>query len=290
MADLAGRSARWIRPNIKLLFLSLFIPQLVYHIAWEAYMWILENQGVDSLLSAMSFVLAACLMVMMFILYEIGARCVAFWYLLLGKESDFRFALRRARRGALLLVFLPMVLNDLFVAAPTSFMLIVIAESNKLGHAGRAVGYDLAVIFGFLLLLLWTVPYKIIFIANLSAAFTILARDESITSGLGKLVFFASWAPWMVLWALILFGFIAGLIEMPEMIVVVFEELIKQFLSLDRTILTWLGLIIRVTTESLFSILSLAFVIGAAALFDNELRIRLEGQDIVDRLHRIKSR
>ncbi len=290
IADLAGRAGRWVRPNLKLIFLVLFVPELIYHLSWEAFSWLLEKQGMGAFLSWPGVALVASLLVLILSLYEIAARCVAIWFLIIAKEVEFSKALSRARKARLLLVFFPTIVNELLVALPFGFLLLIANEIDKLGHKAHGLGLDLVILNGFLFLLLWTVPFKAIFMANMAAAFTILAREESIASGLKKVIYFCRRAPHTVLYAILAFALIASIIEVPSMLAIVAENIIKATITFDKELIEWAAAIVRILISAGMVLISLGFEIAAAALLDNELRIRLDGCDIIEGINRLANK
>lgn len=287
ITDLAGRSARWIRPNFKSLFAFFFWVQVLYHGSWEAFVWIIEKQGVHAFeVDSSRWALLLSFIAFIAIEFEVGARCVAIWSVMNGKESDLSTALKKARTPRLFVVFLPTILNELSVAIPMSFLLLMANEVTQ--SRDHPVSIDVTLLFGFLALLLWIIPFKVIVTANIFAAYTILGREGSIRAGLKKIWFFIRKAPLTVLYSLVLMGSLGSLIELPAMMTLFVDEAIKQFSGLDKTAVNILCLFLRLIVESTFSVVSLAFAIAAAALVDNELRIRLEGKDIMDKLDRIE--
>ncbi|HLG76781.1 MAG TPA: hypothetical protein VKX46_10225, partial [Ktedonobacteraceae bacterium] len=97
-------------------------------------------------------------------------------------------------------------------------------------------------------------------------------------------------APHTVLYAILAFALIASIIEVPSMLAIVAENIIKATITFDKELIEWAAAIVRILISAGMVLISLGFEIAAAALLDNELRIRLDGCDIIEGINRLANK
>lgn len=287
VGDLIGRACRWSRANIRALFKILVYPVLLYELGWEALPFVLGHKQIPGQ------VFFACLATALIILlnYECGARQMAVWRLKASGESDFSSSLRQSRRPALLLVFLPSVIADLVLAC---FILLANEEDfvswimnllNQFQLEQYAVALLIPALFIFFLL-----PYSIVTLWCSLLACTMESERLSVFAAFKRLWGLMRRAPFFFLGAVVLLGVVSNAVQMPTFLLSGLEALIGM--APDGAIkltLEILSLSTRVAVIGLLQIFLVGLDIAGATCIYNEMRMRIEGADIIQSLEKAAS-
>lgn len=281
ISDLVGYAVRWVRMNFRFLFGILIYPAIVYELTWEAVSWLLDQPK----LSYLGAGLAVCLVLLMVVTYEFGVRQIALWSLLKGGEQDYAQALRQARHPVVLFLFLPSVAAELL----SFFVLFLLSDLWNL--TGTTGGDDLfglpaelfVVVLVIGLLLLTYLPFSVLLLWNSLLACIVGWEKLSLMKAVGRIFHFQLKSSKLFIWALGYFAAISCLIEAPLATAVGLVRALPNIATgFLHGLLECTTIIFAVAATSVIYAFLVGFRAAAAACIYNELRMRLEGADIME--------
>ncbi|MDZ4837034.1 MAG: hypothetical protein SGJ27_24895 [Candidatus Melainabacteria bacterium] len=288
IGDLVGRAARFVPANFKFVFKLYLSAVTIYVLGWELLLYIAEYlwTPLESGNSATPFdiripLLIACLLIIWFCVWWLRVKTLTLWLLMTGEETNLDTAAARARDFRMLWIYLPTIGIELTEAIWSSLLLIFINHietTESVADTMQATGSYIV------LVVLWVLPFRMLAILNLFPAYNALVSERSIKQGFAKFWFHCRRAPMLVIFVTFLTAIVINCLELPIMITAIAEGTLQALGILNKDAIKILTLIPRLVMEIMIGTASSGIFAVVAVLFDNELKIRLEGRDLTSTL------
>lgn len=278
VSDAVSRALRWFRADWRL-FCSRFLAiSVVYDILWHIIYWLGDHMAAPNAVFAVVLTLALLIVVH----FEIGSRMLASWRVIAGKEADFGKALKQSRRLRVFVLFLPVILSELFLA-------FVILSAHSLINSNQVSDRVLVLIL-FSGLLSLVVPQSCMAIWTCFWAYVTEIENASPFAGLQKVFKLQARAPFYTFWIFVFFGSSLVAVTMP---ILLFETMGSLFRSIP-SIPAWLEPILKELFELALSticqLVNVSFGICGAVFIHRMLRMRFDGVDIAEKLKDLRQK
>jgi hypothetical protein len=293
IGDIVSRAARFVRTNYKLVYRLYLVPTSIYVICWELMLWLAEhawmpmhtkvsNSAFDISLAG----IVVCFLLIWFCVWWLRTQALTLWLLMSGAETSLESAVKRSRDFRMLWIYFPTLIIELVEAAWSTVLMIFISQaeaSKSTTQVLQAAGLYFA------LLIVWTVPFRMLAILNLFPAYNLLVTESSIGKGFKKFFFYCQNAPLTIFYATAATAIVVNCLELPITIPTAIGGAF-QASGLDQAMIEWFTLVPRLVMEIAIGAVSTAMCTVIAVLLDNELQVRLQGRDVVDRLTKFQSK
>ncbi len=276
--DAVSRAVRWFRADWRLFCRRFLLISVVYDVLWHIIYWLGDHMAAPNAVFAVILTLALLIVVH----FEIGSRMLASWRVISGKEADFGKALKESRRLRVLLLFLPVILSELFLA-------FVILSAHSLMESNQ-VSDRILVLILFLGLLSLVVPQSCMAMWTCFWAYVTEIENSSPFAGLQKVFKLQSGAPFYTFWIFVFFGSALVAVTLP---ILLFETMGTFFRSIPN-MPSWLEPILKELFELALStvcqLVNVSYGICGAAFMYRMLKMRFDGVDISEKLHDVRKK
>ncbi|MCA9801338.1 MAG: hypothetical protein KC777_05100 [Cyanobacteria bacterium HKST-UBA02] len=273
IADLAGESGRFIRQHLRMLMKGLFLPCLFYNLCWSGITELLMRDHRE--IPHLATIVIALSLAIIFFTYEICIRCLAVWFFMTGAETSFKQAVNRARKPATIALFTPTVILELFVV-------VMLLGYQELAEAAKNSGEEIALVIWLFSLLAFMLPYTCMRFLN-QLAVVIVSDGKSPLAGLGTLWLYFKSQPGVFVYAVILFGLIDLLLQVPAMGTSGLLESAGSLLPfLDATVIQVSTTVIDAILSSLVGVVSASFIAAGAGFLYRAMANRNQCSDLLE--------
>lgn len=273
IADLAGESGRFVRQNLILLMKGLFLPCLFYNLCWSGITELLMENHTG--LTHLGAIVLALSLGIVFFTYELCIRSLAVWFFMTGAETTFKTAVERARKPGVIALFTPTVILELLVV-------VMLLGYQGLAETARESGEELAVAVWIFSLLAFMLPYTCMRFLNLITA-VMICDGKTPLAGLETLWLYFKSQPGVFIYAVILFGLIDLLLQVPAMGTSGLLEFAGSLLPfLDATVLQVCTTAIDAILSSLVGVISAGFIAAGAGFLYRALANRNQCRDLLE--------
>lgn len=278
VSDAVSRALRWFRADWRLFCRRFLVISVVYDVLWHIIYWLGDHMAAPNAVFAVVLTLALLIVVH----FEIGSRMLASWRVISGKEADFGKALNQSRRLRVFVLFLPIILSELFLA-------LVILSAHSLMDSNQ-VSDRILVLILFSGLLSLVVPQSCMAIWTCFWAYVTEIENASPFAGLQKVLKLQARAPFYTFWIFVFFGSALVAATLP---ILLFETMGSFFRSIP-SMPAWLEPILKEIFELALStvcqLVNVSYGICGAAFIYRMLKMRFDGVDIAEKLQEVRKK
>ncbi|MGD9679766.1 MAG: hypothetical protein AB7W16_01165 [Candidatus Obscuribacterales bacterium] len=285
IADLAGESGRFIRQHLRMLMKGLFLPCLFYNLCWSGITELLMRDHRE--LPHLATIVIALSLAIIFFTYEICIRSLAVWFFMTGAEPShepshepslkpsLKQAIERARKPATIALFTPTVILELLVV-------VMLLGYQGLAEAAKNSGEEIALVIWLFSILAFMLPYTCMRFLN-QVAVVMISDSKKPLAGLEALWLHFKSQPAVFIYAVILFGLIDLLLQVPAMGTSGLLEFAGSLLPfLDATVIQIFTTVIDTILSSLVGVISASFIAAGAGFLYRAMANRNQCSDLLE--------
>jgi hypothetical protein len=281
VGDVVGRTIRVIRMNYKWLFRFLIMPSVINAISWLTASWVSGQSAADRVSSLNTFYIGFSIVGMILSGWELNIRGLALLILANNPGIDLKSALSKARTHAwtMFSLFVPVLLANL-VFISIGWFIGLVSTPDQVSDE-EALTWLLIIA----LIILSIFPYGVVITLSSFVAAIIGKNGTPLWSTFTRACYLAAKAPVLLISALFVFGLVYSALQVPLLFVESLDDAFEALSGQKQFMVSIVATTIELIAYSISIAYFCAYSFIGGLFLHHEVCMRLEGEDIAQRLH-----